>query len=139
MTDSPNFNPYSPPVSTDLQPPVVVRDRPARSNLVVVLLLVLVGSLMAAWIFTFVTIYSILYSGPALGILATILAIVSFRIAQPLLGWLSLSTACFVILIFALINLIPWGPDAATLPVRVMGGLYTVGAVATAIAFLARR
>lgn len=124
MVDSLNHNPYA--------PPPVLLDTPEssvfgssrnwlRRLLIQQCTVVVAGLPLALW-----EIETIMGSGPALAIAGLLVAIVARKHHDGSLKLLGLSGPAFAFFIFALIDVMEWGPDKAATPVLLLSVCYSV-------------
>lgn len=73
---------------------------------------------------SYVEIHSIVGTGPVLAVVGIVVTVLAYRMRSRWGMTLGVSGPVFSLFIFLLINILEWGPDAAEIPVPILGTAY---------------
>ena len=88
---------------------------------------------LAVFLIVWVTVLSVLVTGPILFLIGVLLVISGALAHDRRALWFGVSHATVCLFFVFLVNLLEWGPDASQAPFAVMGTLYTLGVTVVAM------
>ena len=97
--------------------------------------------LFIGWLLMFVDVETVVVTGPTLCATGLLLALVGWRVRLMPAVLLGVGHCSICVLFVMLVNVRNWSPSEATLPFRIMAGMYTffVAAPATALVLMLMR